>query len=561
MPAPTWAGVFGMTRAIVLWSRPDSSVSIFRAGDDRNDDLTRIQRPRELLHDFPKDLRLHCQKDDIGGSAAANRLIRAVPTPKRSSNLRQTVRARMAGDDLAGVDQPRLSRPAIIDSAITPAPTNASPPAANSAIAPRLRSVNCPSCPWIAPNYSARHCQTRAQSDLCPNPAGRLGLDVTSDHDPSEIHVPNRLANEVSPYLHSTRTTRSTGIRGDRRRWRRRRREDKPILLSIGYSACHWCHVMEHESFEDDGDRRADERALRQHQGRPRRAPRPRPDLHERRAGDDRPRRLAADGLPDAGRHAVLRRHLLPADDAPRACRRFQRAAGAVADACRTESGRRRSSGEQIRRDRLRSDRRRQRPARRRSTSSCSSARDSALAAQFDRAHGGFGGAPKFPHPMDARVSAPLLHARTRRRRRAATMVAATLDKMAARRDLRSARRRLPPLRGRRALAGPALREDALRQRAARAARTSKRCQATGRRRATARDRRARRSTTSLREMTRAGGRLLLARRTPTARARRASSTSGRRTRSVAALSPEEAADRGGVLRRSEGGNFEGGRS
>ncbi len=31
------------------------------------------------------------------------------------------------------------------------------------------------------------------------------------------------------------------------------KREDKPIFLSIGYSACHWCHVMEHESFEDEG--------------------------------------------------------------------------------------------------------------------------------------------------------------------------------------------------------------------------------------------------------------------------------------------------------------------
>src|SRR5579885_2692445 len=30
------------------------------------------------------------------------------------------------------------------------------------------------------------------------------------------------------------------------------RKEDKPILLSIGYSACHWCHVMEHESFENE---------------------------------------------------------------------------------------------------------------------------------------------------------------------------------------------------------------------------------------------------------------------------------------------------------------------
>jgi len=32
----------------------------------------------------------------------------------------------------------------------------------------------------------------------------------------------------------------------------RAQRERKPILLSIGYAACHWCHVMAHESFEDD---------------------------------------------------------------------------------------------------------------------------------------------------------------------------------------------------------------------------------------------------------------------------------------------------------------------
>ena len=31
---------------------------------------------------------------------------------------------------------------------------------------------------------------------------------------------------------------------------------DKPILLSVGYAACHWCHVMAHESFEDPADRR-----------------------------------------------------------------------------------------------------------------------------------------------------------------------------------------------------------------------------------------------------------------------------------------------------------------
>ena len=34
--------------------------------------------------------------------------------------------------------------------------------------------------------------------------------------------------------------------------FQRAKKEDKPIFLSIGYSACHWCHVMAHESFEDD---------------------------------------------------------------------------------------------------------------------------------------------------------------------------------------------------------------------------------------------------------------------------------------------------------------------
>ena len=49
----------------------------------------------------------------------------------------------------------------------------------------------------------------------------------------------------------STPTTRSTGTRGATRRSQRRASEDKPIFLSVGYSSCHWCHVMAHESFED----------------------------------------------------------------------------------------------------------------------------------------------------------------------------------------------------------------------------------------------------------------------------------------------------------------------
>ena len=61
------------------------------------------------------------------------------------------------------------------------------------------------------------------------------------------------------------------------------RATDKPILLSVGYAACHWCHVMAHESFEDAETAARDERAVRQHQGRPRGTARHRRDLHERR--------------------------------------------------------------------------------------------------------------------------------------------------------------------------------------------------------------------------------------------------------------------------------------
>ena len=54
----------------------------------------------------------------------------------------------------------------------------------------------------------------------------------------------------------SIRAIRLTGIPGARRRWSEPVARGKPILLSIGYAACHWCHVMAHESFEDRGHRR-----------------------------------------------------------------------------------------------------------------------------------------------------------------------------------------------------------------------------------------------------------------------------------------------------------------
>jgi uncharacterized protein YyaL (SSP411 family) len=63
--------------------------------------------------------------------------------------------------------------------------------------------------------------------------------------------VPNRLAGETSPYLQQHAANPVDWYPWGEAALARARSEDKPILLSIGYSACHWCHVMAHESFED----------------------------------------------------------------------------------------------------------------------------------------------------------------------------------------------------------------------------------------------------------------------------------------------------------------------
>ncbi len=63
--------------------------------------------------------------------------------------------------------------------------------------------------------------------------------------------MPNRLANETSPYLLQHKDNPVDWYPWGPEALARSKELDRPILLSIGYSACHWCHVMEHESFED----------------------------------------------------------------------------------------------------------------------------------------------------------------------------------------------------------------------------------------------------------------------------------------------------------------------
>src|SRR5215467_6795407 len=62
----------------------------------------------------------------------------------------------------------------------------------------------------------------------------------------------NRLINETSPYLLQHAHNPVDWYPWGEEAQQKAQQEDKPILLSVGYSACHWCHVMERESFENE---------------------------------------------------------------------------------------------------------------------------------------------------------------------------------------------------------------------------------------------------------------------------------------------------------------------
>lgn len=64
--------------------------------------------------------------------------------------------------------------------------------------------------------------------------------------------MPNRLQHETSPYLRQHAHNPVDWYPWGEEAFRKAREEDKPVFLSIGYSTCHWCHVMVHESLEDE---------------------------------------------------------------------------------------------------------------------------------------------------------------------------------------------------------------------------------------------------------------------------------------------------------------------
>ena len=219
----------------------------------------------------------------------------------------------------------------------------------------------------------------------------------------------NRLKDATSPYLLQHADNPVHWFPWGEEAFEEARRRDVPILLSVGYSACHWCHVMAHESFEDDATARHHERALRQRQGRPRGAPRRRRGLHGGHAGDDRPGRLADDRLHDPVRRAVLLRHLLPARALPPA------PPGGLADVER-EARRGARAGSEGRR-------RAHRPYRRWPATAAPSAEvptpPYAPSQQtYDLERGGFGDGAEVPAVDGAGVPAPPRRARRRRARR-----------------------------------------------------------------------------------------------------------------------------------------------
>jgi hypothetical protein len=230
----------------------------------------------------------------------------------------------------------------------------------------------------------------------------------------------NRLAGETSPYLRQHADNPVDWVPWGEEAFARARAEEKPILLSVGYSACHWCHVMAHESFEDESVAAAMNR-----------------DFVNVKV--DREERPDVDRIYQTA-HALMSRRgggwpltvfLTPAGDPfftgtyfPKEGRHglpgFLDLLPRVAQAWREKRDAIAAQGDELRRALASLE-----PSR---AEGAGLPRDAAarllddLAATFDAEHGGFGDAPKFPHVADLAFA---LAADVERGSREATTIAA----------------------------------------------------------------------------------------------------------------------------------------
>jgi uncharacterized protein len=207
----------------------------------------------------------------------------------------------------------------------------------------------------------------------------------------------NRLARETSPYLLQHAHNPVDWYPWGEEALARARAEDKPILLSVGYSACHWCHVMEHESFENPDIAAVMNRYFvnvkvdREE----------RPDVDHiymqavqsltGRGGWPMTVFLAPDGTPFYGGtyFPPTDRHGLPG---------FPRLLEGIAEAWRNRRGEVIEAGRRISEHLGQSER--LRGSVQLLTDDVLFAAFQSLSGQFDDAQGGLGGAPKFPQPM-----------------------------------------------------------------------------------------------------------------------------------------------------------------
>ncbi len=82
--------------------------------------------------------------------------------------------------------------------------------------------------------------------------ANHSGADLTPAGATEKLEHTNRLAHEKSPYLLQHAHNPVDWYSWGEDAFAKARQENKPIFLSVGYSTCHWCHVMAHESFENE---------------------------------------------------------------------------------------------------------------------------------------------------------------------------------------------------------------------------------------------------------------------------------------------------------------------
>jgi uncharacterized protein YyaL (SSP411 family) len=211
----------------------------------------------------------------------------------------------------------------------------------------------------------------------------------------------NRLIHETSPYLRQHAHNPVDWYPWGEEALARAKTEGKPIFLSIGYSACHWCHVMEHESFEDPSIAAL----MNEHFINIKVDREERPDLDQiymaavqlitRRGGWPMSVFLTPEGKPFYGgtywpptsrmgmrgfREILLLMHDFWVNRRPEVVESSESLVGAIGrftsptfDQTELDEGMLRRAEQE-------------------------------LLSSLDRVHGGFGGAPKFPHPMDLRV-------------------------------------------------------------------------------------------------------------------------------------------------------------